>query len=56
MDASDLALLVITGYVAVMALVRLMSARHRALSAELRRHMSAQRRRQPPSERISQAA
>lgn len=55
MDACDIALLVVTGYIAVLALVRLMSARHQALVAELRRHMPAQRRRERP-ERTSKAA
>lgn len=47
MDARDLALLAVAGYVAVMTLVRLMLRRHRKLLAEFRRQLRARRSARP---------
>ena len=46
MDGWELALLVVAAYLAVMALVRLMLARHRQLADKLRSEMKVARRMQ----------
>lgn len=59
MDRWDIALLVIAAYVAVMALVRLMSRRRQELVADLEQQIKTQRRRakhKPPPDKQSDAA
>jgi hypothetical protein len=56
MSRADLILLAVAGYVAVMALVRLMKARRDMLVADVQEQVEAHRRRKPPAVEKREAA
>ena len=56
MSRSDLIILTVAAYVAVMTLVRLMKSRRDALVADVQKQVEARRRKKPPASNKREAA